>query len=356
MTIAVVQVKSTSYSPLYVNISPTAGNAIVIGSAVSSAFGGAPTGFNCMSAANGGGTVLASFTIPAAASNTNYAAADLQVVGGYVLNIPSGVASIIGTYSGGTPGYGFLVAVELSGVDNSTGFVTAARNGQNTPGTAANAITSGTVSVSSAAKYLVGICMDGSQNGTAAAGTGFTALAANANSCIAEGQAISSSGTYGATFTDATHGTTDAYGILMFALAPTASGTAYSLTAAQGSYSVTGEIATKAASLGASEGAFTLTGNAATLTHGTGGTPYNLVASVGMFSLSGEAATRDLAIPASEGSYGLTGFIAQAGYGLGASEGSFGLTGMTASLIYSTNIPNAPSNRSRRFYGARGGR
>lgn len=221
MTIAFVQFQVQS-TGAYVNISPTAGNALFIQSLISSAYGGSPTSFQLMSAANGGGSVLANFTIPSALANTNYPTPNFQLVGAYLLNVPAGGASVLGTWSAGTPGTLFLPTVEMSGVDGSAGFVAAKQNGLHAPGSSTDAITSGSVSAGSTSGYVLGFATDFDGRQTFVAGTGYTALASASTFTLVEGKSVSGSGSYAATYTDATHGSTDDYGVTTFVLAPVA--------------------------------------------------------------------------------------------------------------------------------------
>lgn len=114
---------------------------------------------------------------------------------------------------------------------------------------------------------------------------------------------------------------------------PGASG--YSLTAAQGSFTLSGQAAALKAGrkVTASQGSFTLSGQAASLKAGR-----KLTAAQGSFSLSGQAATLKAArrITAAQGTFTLTGQAAalKVGRKLTASVGNFTLSGQAASLIY----------------------
>lgn len=108
---------------------------------------------------------------------------------------------------------------------------------------------------------------------------------------------------------------------------------AYTLAAASGSFTLTGQATTlKAArTLGATSGSFALTGQNATLRRG-----YPLSAGSGSFVLTGQAATLAAArtLPAGGGVFTLTGQTAGLyhGYPLSAGSGSFTLTGQAATL------------------------
>lgn len=131
--------------------------------------------------------------------------------------------------------------------------------------------------------------------------------------------------------------------------------TAYTLTAAQGSFTLTGEAASLTAQrkLTAGQGAYSLTGQAANLLRGfylgaaqgtftlagqaSGLTVQRLLtASQGAFTLTGQNAglTVQRLLSASQGSYALTGQAAQLlhGFALLAGQGSFTLTGQAAGL------------------------
>ena len=110
-------------------------------------------------------------------------------------------------------------------------------------------------------------------------------------------------------------------------------GTAYTLTANAGSFTLTGQAATLRVGkvLTANAGSFTLTGQAATLRVGK-----TLTASAGSFTLTGQAATLSVgkALIASAGSFTLAGQAAtlRAGRNLTSASGSFTLTGQAATL------------------------
>lgn len=107
----------------------------------------------------------------------------------------------------------------------------------------------------------------------------------------------------------------------------------YTLVAAQGSYSLTGQAAGLRASrsLTAAQGSYSLNGQAATLRKS-----YPLVAAQGGYSLGGQAAGLrvDRSLTAAQGSYALTGQAASLSYGkqLVAAQGSYSLTGQAAAL------------------------
>lgn len=106
--------------------------------------------------------------------------------------------------------------------------------------------------------------------------------------------------------------------------------TAYTLTATQGSFSLSGQAAalTHAWKLTAAQGAFTLSGQAATF-------GLTMPAAVGTFTLSGQAATlsRTYVLPAAQGSFALTGQSAMFGLGMPAATGAFAVSGQDAGLL-----------------------
>jgi hypothetical protein len=122
--------------------------------------------------------------------------------------------------------------------------------------------------------------------------------------------------------------------------APLAGGGAatYTLTAAAGSYALTGQSAglLYGRKLAAGAGTYTLTGQAATLRAAR-----LLGASQGSYTLTGQAAGLLLGhrLAAGQGSYTLTGQAAGLLYGrrLGAAQGAYALTGQDATLVYSAS-------------------
>jgi hypothetical protein len=111
--------------------------------------------------------------------------------------------------------------------------------------------------------------------------------------------------------------------------------TGYTLTAAQGSFALTGQSSNLlfGRKVTAAQGSFTLSGQALNFVHG-----YKLTAAQGAFALSGQTANllfgRRLA--ASQGAFALNGQTAGLLFGrkLSASAGSFALSGQAANLVY----------------------
>ncbi len=112
-------------------------------------------------------------------------------------------------------------------------------------------------------------------------------------------------------------------------------GGAYTLTAAQGSYSLTGQAALLLAQrkIAAAQGAYALTGQAAELEKG-----YTMPAAQGAYTLTGQAAELLMGfnLVAAQGAYTLTGQAAELlmGFNLAAAQGAYALTGQAANLIY----------------------
>lgn len=111
-------------------------------------------------------------------------------------------------------------------------------------------------------------------------------------------------------------------------------GSPYTLTAAQGSYSLSGQAAILRAGrvLVAAQGTYTLTGQAAALGRG-----WKVVAVQGTYTLSGQAAglKRGLKVTAAQGTYTITGSDALADFAVTAAQGTYAITGQAATLTYS---------------------
>jgi hypothetical protein len=118
-----------------------------------------------------------------------------------------------------------------------------------------------------------------------------------------------------------------------------AGGGAYTLTAEQGSYTLTGQAAALLAgrALAAAQGSYTLTGQDAALLKGN-----TLAADQGSYSLTGQDAAllRGLLLSAAQGSYALTGqdatltYTPLGAFSLTADQGSYALTGQSVSLLW----------------------
>lgn len=222
---AFVQVVRNTSNAVFVNITPTAGNLLVFTSATSSG-GGTPTltSLQAMSGTGGTGTALASFTIPAALATAipnNY-----YITGAYLPNLPSGTASVLANFNGITPGEIYIQVSEYSGLAISSPLIVATRQFQSAPGTTANALSSGTASVSSIPAFIIGVPYDENGNsGDIVAGTNFTKRGTNTNQwSLEDRRETGATGSYAATFTAATNGGTDKYDTTMLAFSEAGSG------------------------------------------------------------------------------------------------------------------------------------
>jgi hypothetical protein len=221
----VEQVVLNSSNTAYVDISTTAGNALC-GTVGTSAGGGTPTitAVQAMSGTGGTGSVLATGVVPASPLNTREIAAGAWESGFYIENLPSGVQSVLFTFNGGPPGTIGITAVETSGVAVSSSYLAGAYQLQTNPGTGTDAITSGTASVGSIPALIIGI-KGGWAETTGVAGTGFTQAYGPANyTSVGFRRETGSTGSYAATFTDATNGASTVTSTTMMAFAEAVAG------------------------------------------------------------------------------------------------------------------------------------
>ena len=233
---AFVQLARNSANALFVNISPTAGNLLAFTSATSSGVSTPTlTSLQAMSAAGGTGSALASFTIPAALATAipnNY-----YITGAYLANLPTGTASILANFNGQTPGEIYLQVAEYSGLATVSPLIVATRQFQSAPGSTANALSSGTASVSSIPAVLMGATFD--ENGNAAdivAGTSFTKRGTNtAQFSWEDRRETGSTGSYAATFTAPTNGAADKYDTTLFVFSEPPSGGTQAMSSVTGS-------------------------------------------------------------------------------------------------------------------------
>lgn len=123
----------------------------------------------------------------------------------YYQNNPGGITSIdITSWDNYTPSsIGTLNCVEYSGIATSSALITHAEQGQLTPGTGADAVTSGSTSVGTAPALIIGWTETPELGNTLNTGTGFTRRVTNDGGGI-EDKRITSSGSTAATFTAAT--------------------------------------------------------------------------------------------------------------------------------------------------------
>lgn len=126
----------------------------------------------------------------------------------------------------------------------------------------------------------------------------------------------------------------------------------YSITAAQGSYALTGQVGNLLFSsiLTANQGSYALTGQAAGLTYGN--STRSVIADVGLYTLVGSNALVDLAMNAEVGSYSLTGqaanlvFSALNSYNINADFGSYQLNGQTVNTLFNLKVFIDPGSYS----------
>jgi hypothetical protein len=214
MTELFVQRQNNTANGLTVTISPTAGNLLVIG----------------MKTSVGGGTPTASLPDN---SSTVYtvALASISPAGSswwysffYLKNIPAGITTLTASFAGGAPGNLDISVLEYSGLDTSSPFIgITADNVQVGPGTAANAITSATISLTNVPAVLIGYCVDEPNNINPSIGTSFTTRGTAGPGVLWEDQRFTSNTTPAATFTAASSGT-DTFSTFALAFAEPPSG------------------------------------------------------------------------------------------------------------------------------------
>lgn len=114
-------------------------------------------------------------------------------------------------------------------------------------------------------------------------------------------------------------------------------GSPYSMTATQGSFALTGQTAGVSAQrkVAAVQGSYTLSGQDANVVKS--GTAYSVTADVGLYTLIGSDAQRDITMTADQGSYAMTGQNATTAFGriLAAAQGLYSLAGSVINMIYS---------------------
>lgn len=129
-----------------------------------------------------------------------------------------------------------------------------------------------------------------------------------------------------------------------------ASSTVYTLSAASGSYSITGETAGfSGGTLTASYGPFAITGNAATLSAYT--TLPNLLAACGTYNISFASSSSDFDLVAAAGLFAYTGFAAQlvpvvSPVGLTAAFGSYSIAAQNIVMAAAISLPVASGSYS----------
>lgn len=120
-------------------------------------------------------------------------------------------------------------------------------------------------------------------------------------------------------------------------------GAPYTLTAEQGTYTLTGQASLAQRVMVAGQGSYSLTGQNATLTY-TGLNHYTLTAEQGTYAITGSQALADYAMAAASGTYTLTGRDATLTYAgltnpvLIAESGTYTLTGQTAGKLQTYRV------------------
>lgn len=205
--------------------------------------------------------------------------------------------------------------------------------------------TNATGTLSQANELAVAFTATGTNSGTETLtwGNGFTQIDADGNSSGATGGTAflvtSATTPVVASFTSAGAGTTEA--VSMVATFKALAATSFTLSAANGSYVLSGEATTLTATasntLAANFGSYTITGRATTLT------PHLvLVAGAGSYALTGEAVTLaqgnspNTFLLASAGTYNYTGAPASSDFSFPAAFGSYSETGESVGLTSGT--------------------
>jgi hypothetical protein len=116
-----------------------------------------------------------------------------------------------------------------------------------------------------------------------------------------------------------------------FALTGKAATLGAAAACADGSFALAGEAATLGAAIACAGGSFVLTGEAATLTFVSA---HGLSSAAGSFSLTGENAVLGVSLSTAAGSFALTGEAATLGAAVACADGSFSLAGGAAALSY----------------------
>ena len=235
----------------------------------------------------------------------------------------STVASLAITYSAGTGSADLeVVAVEYSG---GTGTL----DGTGTAGGSGTSLSSGSFTTTGT-DVLAGVAVAKTTGQKWSGGGGFNVLASStgsgsAVSCLFEDKLNAGAGSGSATMSDTVSGA------WVVAAAAFSIGSGYTLTASEGSYS--------------------LTGISADVYYG-----YTLAAGAGSYSFTGDSAALlwDHALHASEGVYGLTGQNASllADLNLSAGPGSYGLSGDSATLTAGRLFDTVPGSYSLSGFGA----
>lgn len=220
---AYVQSWNNSSNSNVITVAPTAGNHLTLVSGTSSG-AGTPTVTDAVT--NGGAHLSGIVSTFQNANGVWFTIMELR-------DVPSGTTSITVSYNGGTPGTCGIIVIEESGLAlTSTLIANSAGNYQSAPGTAVDAITSGTATnISSQPAYLLGIISNSGDSDTTA-GTGWTNRYGTGTSndwCIID-KRVTATGNQQVLATAPTHGGGDSYETFLIAYAePAATGTRQSL-------------------------------------------------------------------------------------------------------------------------------
>lgn len=194
---------------LVLSITPTAGNLLIW---VSNTSGGA-----------GDGTITGVQDSTSAAWTQGFATyqepnGNLFRTCFYKENCAAGITSVTATIDGvTTPGTCDLAVIQYSGIATSAALITQVKADQNTPGTTANALSSGATSVTvSGAAAVVGIVWNSGGSDTTA-GTGYTSRLTGSDKYFVEDKRITSTGSNTVTATAPTRGGIDFYTTLLIA-------------------------------------------------------------------------------------------------------------------------------------------
>lgn len=231
-----------------------------------------------------------------------------------------------------------LHAVEFSGMNNSSLLDVTVAAERATSGTTLTATTPTTGQANAVAIACFTAATGSSSSNISNPPTNWSSIGVENNSPAIIGaqhsyRILSSISTYAATWNWT--GSTQA-AVAVIAVYKEAGGASYTLGAAQGSYSLSGQATglRLARRITAAQGSYSLSGQAALLKRS-----YPLVAAQGSYSLSGQAAVLRLArkISAAQGAYALSGQSAGTVRGLRitAAQGAYSLTGQDVGLSYS---------------------
>lgn len=212
-------------------------------------------------------------------------------------------------------------------------------------GTGSSTAQSVSVTTSQAAAIIVAVCISGYANGPQTKGGAYTDIALTDWDGNFHGEYDLDAGTAGSKTVDMSTAGSGPWAIKAAAFI-SAGPAAYSMPAAQGSYALTGQAAQFSENLGPNTGGLVIGSAAAWVgagyigasdaSGGGGGSPYSMAAAQGSYSLTGQAAALRNArrITAAQGSYTLNGQTVglRLGKNMVAAQGSYALTGQALAL------------------------